>query len=99
MKINSGETPLEAVDFNVFGAEASAHIGQLGAGYSATVTLAGGKVSIFNLQLALGFSSEIGIVDDSVAVRVLGLGGSIGRVTQICAFDTCFGIDIGALFG
>merc|ERR1711962_63379 len=99
MKINSGETPLQSVDFNVLGAEASVHTSLLGAGYSATVKLAGGKASIFQLQLALGVSSELGIVDDSVAVRFLGLGGSIGRVNKICAFDTCFGFDLGGLFG
>ena len=99
MKINAGEIPLESVDFNVLGAEASVHASPLGAGYSATVNLAGGKVSIFELQLALGLSSEIGIIDDSLAVRFLGLGGSIGRVNKICAFDTCFGFDLGGLFG
>merc|ERR1712088_1041912 len=74
MKINSGETSLEKVDFSLFGAEASAFAGAGGAGYSATVHLAGGQVSIFNLQLALGVSSEIGIVDDSVAFRLFGVG-------------------------
>ena len=99
MKINSGETSLESVDFNLFGAEASVFTGAGGAGYSATVKLAGGQVSIFNLELALGVSSEIGIVDDSVAVRFLGLGGSVGRVNKICVFDSCFGFDLGVLFG
>ena len=99
MKIHSGEIPLERVDFNLFGAEASVHSSSTSAGYSATVTLAGGSVSIFDLQLALGISSQIGIVDDSVAVRVLGLGGSIGRKTSICVFDSCFGVDFGRFFG
>ena len=99
MKINSGETSLEKVDFNLFGAEASAFAGAGGAGYSATVKLAGGQVSIFNLQLALGVSSEIGIVDDSVAIRLFGVGGSIGRVNKLCFLDTCFGADLGGLFG
>ena len=66
-------------------------------GYDALVTLSGGSVSIFDLQLALGVSSEIGIVDDSLAVKFLGIGGKIGRKTQICVFDSCVGIDFGKL--
>ena len=99
MKINSGEVPLEKVEFDLFGAEASVHLSNTGAGAGAVVKLAGGKVSIFQLQLALGVSTEMGIIDDSVAVKVLGVGGSIGRVNKICVFDSCFGVDLGALFG
>merc|ERR1711936_33777 len=99
MKIHSGEIPMEEVDFNVFGAEASIHISGTGAGYSAKVNLVGGKVSIFELELGVGVSSEIGLIDDSVAVRFLGVGGSIGRKNKICVLDNCFGIDLGALFG
>jgi len=98
MKIHSGQK-LEEVDFKLFGAEASCHHSAHGAGCEALVTLAGGSVSIFDLQLALGVSSEIGIVDDSLAVKALGTGGKIGRKIQICVLDTCFGIDIGKLFG
>lgn len=95
-KIHSGEK-LEEVDFTLFGAEASTHLSPTSAGYGVVVKLAGGSVSIFQLQLALGISSEIGIVDDSLAVKILGLGGSIGRKTQICVFDSCFGVDFGKL--
>ena len=99
MKIHSGEIPMEEVDFNVFGAEASIHVSGTGAGYSAKVNLVGGKVSILELELGVGVSSEIGLIDDSVAVRFLGVGGSIGRKNKICVLDNCFGIDLGALFG
>ena len=96
-KIHSGEKIIEEVDFTLFGAEASGHFSATGAGYGAVVKLAGGSVSIFDLQIALGVSSEIGIVDDSLSVKVLGIGGKIGRKTQICVFDFCFGIDFGRL--
>jgi len=99
MKIHSGEEALETVDFNVFGAEASIHASNTGAGYTATVFLYEGSISIFDFQVALGVSSEIGIVDDSVAIKVLGTGVSIGRKPSICVFDVCFGIDLGKLFG
>jgi len=95
-KIHSGEK-LEEVDFKLFGAEASVHASATGAGYDALVTLSGGSVSIFNLQLALGVSSEVGIVDDSLAVKLLGIGGKIGRKTEICVFDSCVGVDFGKL--
>ena len=81
----------------MFGAEAGTHISPTGAGYDAVVKLSGGSVSIFDLQLALGVSSEIGIVDDSLSVKALGIGGKIGRKTQICVLDSCFGIDFGNL--
>ena len=109
MKINSGETPIESVDFSVFGAQASAHASRCdvpgsqlpgsicGVGYEAKVVLAGGSVSIFDLQLALGISSQIGIVDDSLEIKIFGLGGSVGRKTQLCALDVCFGVDFGRL--
>jgi len=99
MQIHSGKIPLEEVDFNLFGVEASTHVSYTGAGYQARVKLIGGKVSVFELQLGIGVSSQIGIVDDSLAVKIFGLGGSIGRKTKICAFDNCFGIDFGNLFG
>merc|ERR1711963_1288362 len=99
MKIHSGKVPLEKVDFNVFGVEASTHVSGTGAGYSAKVNLVGGKVSVFELELGVGVSSQIGIVDDSLAVKVLGVGGSIGRKTKICVLDNCFGVDFGNLFG
>ena len=95
-KIHSGEK-IEEVDFTLFGAEASGHFSATGAGYGAVVKLAGGSVSIFDLQIALGVSSEIGIVDDSLSAKVLGTGVKIGRQIQICAFDICFGVDFGKL--
>ena len=95
-KIHSGEK-IEEVDFKLFGAEASGHFSATGAGYGAVVKLAGGSVSIFDLQIALGVSSEIGIVDDSLSAKVLGTGVKIGRQIQICAFDICFGVDFGKL--
>ena len=99
MKINSGETALETVDFSVFGATASVHHSSTSAGYDAKLVLAGGSVSIFDLTLGLGVSSEAGIVDDSVTLRLAGTGVQVGRKLGICVFDNCFGVDFGRLFG
>ena len=62
MEITSGEVPLEqTVDFDLCGAEASMHLSNTGAVAGAVVKLAGGKVSIFQPQLALGISTEMEI--------------------------------------
>ena len=99
MKINSGETALETVDFSVFGAEASVNYSSTSAEAGAKVVLAGGSVSIFDLQLGLGISTGGGIVDDSLVLNVLGTGLSVGRKTGVCVFDNCFAVDFGRLFG
>ena len=95
-KIHSGEK-ISNVDFKLFGAEASTHVSKFGGSAGLTVTLAGGSVSIFDLQLALGLSTGGGIIDDSLALKLFGIGGSIGRKTKICVLDTCFGVDFGKL--
>ena len=92
MKINSGETTLETVDLSV-------HHSSTSAGYDAKLVLAGGSVSIFDLTLGLGVSSEAGIVDDSVTLRLAGTGVQVGRLVGNCVFDNCFGVDFGRLFG
>ena len=102
MQINSGAEPIEKVSFSVFGASASVQHSMCGgvvcgAQASATVVLAGGSVSIFDLQLALGISTGAGIADDSLSIKFLGTGVSVGRKVGICVLDTCFGVDFGRL--
>ena len=46
-------------------------------------------------ELALGVTTEIGVVDDSLEVKVAGFGGQFGRKMNLCALDTCFGVDWG----
>ena len=99
IKIHSGKTALESVDFSVFGAEASVHASSTSAEAGAKVVLAGGSVSIFDLQLGLGVSTGGGIMDDSLVVKVAGTGVSLGRRTGVCVFDNCFSVDFGRLFG
>ena len=99
MKINSApnKTALQTVDFSVFGAMASVHHSTTSAGYDAKLVLAGGSASIFDLTLGLGVSSQAGIVDDSLTLKVLGVGVQVGRKVGICVFDICFGVDFGRL--
>ena len=55
--------------------------------------------SVFDLQLALGLSSEAGIVDDSLSLKLAGKGIKTGRKVEICSLDVCFGVDFGRIFG
>lgn len=68
-------------------------------GAGAGIHLAEGSVSIFDLKLGLGVSTGAGIKDDSVELKVLGCGVTVGRKLAISVFDTGFGIDFGKLFG
>lgn len=68
----------------------------LGAGVG--IHLAEGSVSIFDLKLGVGVSTGGGIKDDSLELKVLGCGLTVGRKLAISVFDTSFGIDFGKLF-
>ena len=83
----------------MFGAEASVHHSSTSVGPEAKVVMAGGSVSIFDLQLALGLLSEAGIVDDSLSLKLAGKGIKTGRKVEICTLDVCFGVDFGRIFG
>ncbi|PAA47295.1 hypothetical protein BOX15_Mlig027809g1 [Macrostomum lignano] len=98
MKVNSGETPLDTIDFTVFGAEVSAFAGPTCLGYGAKLVFAGGRVSAFDVNLGLGVSSAIGIVDDSLTIKVLGTGFQLGRKVGFSVFDSSFGVDFGRLW-
>eukprot|EP00092_Neocalanus_flemingeri_P024879 GFUD01026978.1.p1 GENE.GFUD01026978.1~~GFUD01026978.1.p1 ORF type:complete len:662 (+),score=98.61 GFUD01026978.1:102-2087(+) len=100
MKINlAGKTGFESLDWTLLGVEESAHASEVAVGVDAKVVLTGGSVSIFDLQIALGLSTEIGIVDDSVTVKYAGTGIKLGRKLGVCVWDSCLGIDFGRLFG
>merc|ERR1712212_309594 len=92
--------PIETIDFDVLGAEASAKVSPTYAGGEAKLIMAKGSVSIFDLQLGAGVSSEVGYDIDnySVKVKLLGTGVSLGGQTGICAADNCFGISFNRLF-
>ena len=51
--------PIEQIDFTTFGAEANAKLRCTFIGADAKLFLAEGSVSIFDLQLGLGVSSEV----------------------------------------
>jgi len=98
INIHSGKSPLEAVDFDILSADAKAEISDTFVGAGAELKLVGGSVSIFDLKLALGVDTGIGIKDDSIQVHALGTGFTIGRKVAVSAFGSEFGIDFGRLF-
>ena len=93
------ETPLAKLAIDVLGVQAGSHVAPTGLGYEASAHLVKGSASMVDFQVGAGVSSNIGIVDDSVSVKLLGIGFNLGRKNGICIFDNCIGIDLGALFG
>jgi hypothetical protein len=56
------------------------------------------QASIFNLKIGAAADTGLGIADDSVTVKALGCGFSLGRKVEISVFGSGFGIDFGRLF-
>ena len=84
---------------DVLSAEAHYEVSQAFMGAGASICLVGGQVSIFNFKLGAGVSTGAGIKDDSVSVKVLGCGVTVGRKVGISVFGSEFGVDFGKLFG
>jgi hypothetical protein len=89
---------LESMDFELFYAHAQAEISKYYVGAEANLVLMSSSVSIFDLKLALGADTGIGIKDDSVAITVIGTGITVGRKMGISVLGTEFSIDFGKLF-
>lgn len=103
MHINSGTNAktLEAADWVLFGAQASASLNCYEAEAKLELVLTGGSVSIFELQIAMGISSKIGFDEKthSVEVKYLGDGISLGGRTGFCVFASCFMVNFYKFFG
>lgn len=95
MRVSNGDTNgLDGVDVSIFEAHAGAEGSSTYVGAGAGITLAGGSVSIFDFNLGAGVSTGAGIKDDSISVKVAGVGGSVGRKISISVLDNSFGIDL-----
>ena len=86
---------MSEINFDAIGFEVSSHASAFSIGRKAKLVGAKLSASALEAELALGVSSEIGIVDDSVSVKVLGTGCGIGRKISCCIVDMCLGIDLG----
>ena len=98
INIHSNKTGIEAVDFDILNASAQAEISSTFIGAGANLELAGGSVSIFDLKLAAGVDTGIGIKDDSLTVEVLGTGLSVGRRLGVSVLGSEFAIDLVRVF-
>lgn len=98
INIHSNKTGIEAVDFNILNASAQAEVSSTFIGAGASLELVGGSASIFELKLAIGVDTGIGIKDDSLSVEVLGTGLSIGRKVGVTVLGSEFAIDFGRVF-
>eukprot|EP00312_Isochrysidales_sp_CCMP1244_P004096 CAMPEP_0196689168 /NCGR_PEP_ID=MMETSP1090-20130531/17706_1 /TAXON_ID=37098 /ORGANISM="Isochrysis sp, Strain CCMP1244" /LENGTH=192 /DNA_ID=CAMNT_0042028145 /DNA_START=58 /DNA_END=633 /DNA_ORIENTATION=+ len=76
---NKTTKPYAAVDVGIGQAEAHAKFSPAGFDVGAGVSLAGGSVSVFDFNIGAGVGIAAGINDDSVEVKVLGTGVTIGR--------------------
>ena len=56
------------------------------------------EASAFDLNLGVGLDTGGGIKDDSLEVKALGCGVTVGRKVGISVFGASFGIDFGKLF-
>ena len=96
--VNSGRRKVTEIDFNAFGFEVNTHTSLMSIGGEAKLIGAQLSASIFEAEVAVGVSSQIGIIDDSVEVKLLGTGCGIGRKVKCCVLDICLGLDFGKLF-
>jgi hypothetical protein len=65
-----------------------------GVKWEAGTDIAGGSVGFFDVQLGLGFGCAYGIVDDSIAVEYMGVGGTVGRKMSVSLPFGTVGVDL-----
>ncbi len=89
------KTAMEQVDAHFFSADAGYSYSSFHIEGNAGLTLADCHASIFDLHLGLGVSTGAGIKDDSLSVKVAGVGFQVGRKIGISVLDNSFGVDLG----
>ena len=65
---------------------------------SAKLTAAAGESGPISYHVGAGVSTGAGIKDDSVTVKVAGMGVQVGRKVGLSVFDNSFSIDLAKLF-
>ncbi|KAJ7096949.1 hypothetical protein C8R44DRAFT_949777 [Mycena epipterygia] len=76
--IEKNGTPLEQVEFDVLAPKVSAQFGSY-VGADAAINLSSGRASIFDATFGIGVSTGAGICDDSIDLRAIGCGFTIGK--------------------
>ena len=103
---NKTTKPYAAVDVGIGQAEAHAKFSPAGFDVGAGVSLGRWGLRLclrFDFNIGAGVGTAAGINDDSVEVKVLGTGVTIGRKVGFSVLGSSFGIDLGkigqAIFG
>ena len=86
-----------SIDFDIGTAQAGAVSSATYVGADAKLKLAGGSVGPFEANLGIGVSTGAGIKDDSLDVKAVGCGFTIGRKIGISVLDNNISIDLGKL--
>ncbi|KAJ7112713.1 hypothetical protein C8R44DRAFT_932637, partial [Mycena epipterygia] len=90
-------TPLEQVEFDVLAPKVSAQFGSY-VGADAAINLISGRASIFDATLGIGVSTGAGIRDDSIDLKAMGCGFTIGKRVGISFLGSSFEINFGRFF-
>merc|ERR1712038_500985 len=94
----SATKPIEQVDAKFFTASAGLDTSATYAGAEVGAHLFKGNVSIFEGKLGAEASTGGGIKDDSLDVKVLGCGVTVGRKVGVQVAGTGFSVDFGKIF-
>ena len=70
-------------------------VGVLGGEYQVRLSAVKGKHGVMEYDVGVGAGTSVGIVDDSLKLKVLGTGISIGKKTNVSLFGTTFGFNFG----
>ena len=92
------QSKLETAEIDVGEVKTGAWASAAGVGVDASVNLVDMKASAFDCKIGLSASTGGGIRDDSVEVKALGTGITLGRKVGISVAGTSFGIDFGRFF-
>lgn len=84
---------IDSVDVHIFDAEAQAQLSSNYIGAGASLNLIKTSASIFDLTLGAGVDTGFGIKDDSVTIKALGTGITVGRKIGISVLGSSFDID------
>ena len=91
-----GRTETKILTANAGGWQTAGGVG--GGGLEAGASLIKARAGPFNLNLGVGVDTGAGIRDDSVTVKALGTGFTVGRKMEVSALGSSFGVDLGNIF-
>ncbi|CAF1474027.1 unnamed protein product [Rotaria sordida] len=95
--ISDSGSNITTVDFEILKAQIGVKIGSYN-GFELYVALVEGKVSVLDIKIGAGISSDVGINQDSYETKVFSTGYFVGRRIGMSVFDSEFGVDFKRFF-